>query len=340
MWICAADRDLSLLDMVALGGRFLFPTSGSCFLEYCSLWICAANRDLSLLVMVALGGRFLFLNSGSYVDLCSWQRSISSGHGCSLWQVSVSYQWQLCGFVQLPEIYSFWIWLLLVAGFCFLPVAVMWICAADRDLSLLDMVALGGRFLFPTSGSYVDLCNCHRKSIPSGCGCSLWPVSISYQWQLCSRILFSLRLLPRFSKLCLTPTSSNILNLTIFFPITSMASVRQDLQGIFFPVLLIPGHPLLGNFGESLVVALDISKAFDRVWHKALLAKIPAYGFTPSFCKLISGFLSYRFISVIVDGATSASFPVSSGVPQGSVFSPTLFLLIIIITFQTANPNW
>ena len=84
----------------------------------------------------------------------------------------------------------------------------------------------------------------------------------------------------------------------------------------------------LKNFGESFVVALDISKAFDRVWHKALLAKLPAYGFTP-FCKLISNFLSNRFISVVVDGATSASFPVSSGVPQGSVLSPTLFLLFI-----------
>ena len=85
----------------------------------------------------------------------------------------------------------------------------------------------------------------------------------------------------------------------------------------------------LRNFGESLVIALDISKAFDRIWHKALLAKLPAYGFTPSFCKLISSFLSNRFISVVVDGATSASFPVSSGVPQGSVLSPTLFLLFI-----------
>ena len=83
----------------------------------------------------------------------------------------------------------------------------------------------------------------------------------------------------------------------------------------------------LRNFGESFVVALDISKAFDRVWHKALLAKLPAYSFTPSFCKLITSFLSNRFISVVVDGATSASFPVSSGVPQGSVLPPTLFSL-------------
>ena len=82
----------------------------------------------------------------------------------------------------------------------------------------------------------------------------------------------------------------------------------------------------LRNFGEPFVVALDISKAFDRVWHKALLAKLLAYSFIPYFCKLISSFLSNCFISVVVDGTTSASFPVSSGVPQGFVLSPTLFL--------------
>ena len=83
----------------------------------------------------------------------------------------------------------------------------------------------------------------------------------------------------------------------------------------------------LRNFGETFVIALDISKAFDRVWREALLAKLPAYGFTPSFCKLISSFLSKLFISSVVDGATSTSFSVSSGVPPCSVLSPTLFLL-------------
>ena len=85
----------------------------------------------------------------------------------------------------------------------------------------------------------------------------------------------------------------------------------------------------LRDFGESFVVALDISKAFDRVWHKALLAKLPAYGFTSSLVNLVSSFLSDRSISVVVDGTTSSTFSISSGVPQGSVLSPILFLLFI-----------
>ena len=138
-------------------------------------------------------------------------------------------------------------------------------------------------------------------------------------------LLLSLRLLPRFSKLCLIPTSSNILNLTIFFPITSMASVRQDLQGIFFPILLILGHPLLGtseNHSSLLLISLrHLTESGIRLQTSSL--------WLYSFLLFISSFLSNRFISVVVDGATSASFPVSSGVPQGSVLSPTLFLLFI-----------
>ena len=85
----------------------------------------------------------------------------------------------------------------------------------------------------------------------------------------------------------------------------------------------------LRDYGESFVVALDISKAFDRVWHKSLLSKLPSFGFPPSICSLLLNYLSDRSLSVVVDGSVSPPRSINSGVPQGCVLSPTLFLCFI-----------
>ena len=54
--------------------------------------------------------------------------------------------------------------------------------------------------------------------------------------------------------------------------------------------------------GEGLAVSLDMVKAFDRVWHGALLAKIPSCGLPENLCKWIASFLTGRSIKVAVEG--------------------------------------
>ena len=85
----------------------------------------------------------------------------------------------------------------------------------------------------------------------------------------------------------------------------------------------------LESCGESRVISLDISKAFDRVGHKGLLPKLPMFGLHYTFIKRIGSFLSDRSIAVRVDGFLSNLHSINAGVPQGSVISPTHFVPFI-----------
>ena len=74
---------------------------------------------------------------------------------------------------------------------------------------------------------------------------------------------------------------------------------------------------------------LDISKAFDKVWHDGLLYKLKRNGINGDLLKLIESFLSDRYQRVVLNGQTSKWNKITAGVPQGSILGPLFFLIYI-----------
>ena len=93
--------------------------------------------------------------------------------------------------------------------------------------------------------------------------------------------------------------------------------------------LLITTDEFIQNFGSKTqtdVVVLDFSKAFDVVPHQRLLHKLDHYGIRGTTLNWIQNFLTNRTQKVVVDGSSSESARVRSGVPQGTVLGPLLFV--------------
>ena len=83
-------------------------------------------------------------------------------------------------------------------------------------------------------------------------------------------------------------------------------------------------NKLLRNITD--IIILDFSKAFDTVPHQKLLFKLQSYGITGNTLDWIRNFLVGRKMRVILDGEASSETEVLSGVPQGTVLGPLLFL--------------
>ena len=85
----------------------------------------------------------------------------------------------------------------------------------------------------------------------------------------------------------------------------------------------------LDDHKDVCLVFLDVSKAFDKVYHPALLHKLECMGISGNLLAWLGSYLSDRKLKVVINGVSSDPKDINASVPQGSILGPLLFLCYV-----------